>query len=92
MCFCSHGKEFGIEEQFDWSIISHEYIDYQDSYYKKFRDFHGGKVEMEFAKNIEAVKQEVQKKHPKTVEKPSHPAGQVNNARFEMRQQMISSF
>jgi hypothetical protein len=56
MCFCDRGTEYDKEDQFDWSIISFGYIDFQNSYYKNFTSFQKGKPELEFTRQMTEVR------------------------------------
>ena len=67
-CCCSHGATFDKSENFDWSIISFNYIEFKTSYHGDFKNY--GKGDIEFTKSIDEVKKIIEAKEPKKEEEP----------------------
>lgn len=65
MCFCHHGSEFEKEDNFDWSIISFNYVRNRTEYYNSFQkyDKKNPKRDIEFKRQITEVRREVEKDH-----------------------------
>lgn len=65
-------------------------MDYQDSFYKSFRDFKGGRDDLTFAQNMDEVRNEIKKTHkPKDKEKEM---SRINQIRMDMRKSAVNAF
>ena len=72
MCCCHHGSEFDKEDNFDWSIISFNYVRNRTAYYNSFEkyDRKNPQRDIEFKRQITAVRKTVEKDH--AAEPPSN--------------------